>query len=1246
MEKDKNGFNSFAKNIAEKTGKLFGFSSEQQAKVAENIQNITNQIEENTKKNNLTNIAKNQLEQETERKLENVVQKQKEIERKEQKKLKEYEEQLNNISQLEKQFQLEDANSEKELKAIREQRKQLNSRIKEIQDSINIREERKTKALSLNKGKTGSSFQIGLSTSQMLREKKYNNKQALSAVKNLKNYESIVLPAKKDFSQGKHDYISEIKELDELVKYSFSVTQIIGHILNSNYDPNSEAVKEGQKRGSAFHKLVELFEDGLLTKKHLDNPKLLASRLSETGGEKYEEFEYFKKSPQKAKLAIQKLQEFITLKEKLNLGDVKTSEFSMSWYTKINNDLVKISGTLDALYEQGLLDYKTSTGLPNQAVGLQTNVYKLMLSLVNLQKLQKQTKLTSQDIEKSTSNLLVGHFPLISDASKRLNPSVLKLKSLPQEQVYESVLNAVEEMIKGEKGDSSFLPSEMINWKMEYGTPVGGDDAYKGLLVNGQFLQKYFTQDSLAERLKQAIPTFSPQDQAKVAKKIFDGDFGASWKNKENKDRLDQFRRELGGSYENWAKEKIKNGFIEYIDTDLKTEEGDPVKGISLGGFWPKTLAEMAAKDEEVAHLVSDKISDYLESGDKNEELLGKIFAEKILNFEDFYLKITGLDGVAAEHRTQSPPRLQEFVTSPTFSFLVENGRFPDYTEIAKEEQQVPPYSQTNLQNDIHLLSEEEELRKMQQIYGDQKNPGLMGKIAGYRLAHYINAAVEIPHSLGLDELYQNLPEESEERQTFKTKEDFYKWSLSQYPEMYDAYTKSLELRKGLEELAEDKDYGLINSGRLDIQGVLSYLITKIFSDDSEFGRNLMRQLNLSELGDNLYGEDKNSVQQILQREFRLDDLSFAESISGKRKKEEEFKANPDYWLLKFKQAGYFASDTEKQKEINKRQEKAYQEGKELSTEEISGEIEQEAREAQIQSISSKSGQVLENLGVNIEALETQIKEQFGIIFQNFKLFAAILSSEKLNPKQILKAYKDLQKEGFLTSFDEQVFVEKQYDDFGKEIGVPDIATYDKKIEEVENLDSLKKGLEEKTGVQFSEEQFSTINSFLSFYEQYISKKANFALFNKYKDELIKRQKFSEKMKDEVGISALNRLIQLQRKEQSKKKEIDDLALIPFLQDDNNLSSESSKDFSSKAKEEKKEEKRQEDSVLEQQPLDIEGEKPASSKKERERKRTSLSKTSENRERKQKETEEGTPPASKKETKKEKERKSIDNKEI
>ena len=50
MEKDKNGFNSFAKNIAEKTGKLFGFSSEQQAKVAENIQNITNQIEENTKK--------------------------------------------------------------------------------------------------------------------------------------------------------------------------------------------------------------------------------------------------------------------------------------------------------------------------------------------------------------------------------------------------------------------------------------------------------------------------------------------------------------------------------------------------------------------------------------------------------------------------------------------------------------------------------------------------------------------------------------------------------------------------------------------------------------------------------------------------------------------------------------------------------------------------------------------------------------------------------------------------------------------------------------------------------------------------------------------------------------------------------------------------------------------------------------------------------------------------------------------
>ena len=76
----------------------------------------------------------------------------------------------------------------------------------------------------------------------------------------------------------------------------------------------------------------------------------------------------------------------------------------------------------------------------------------------------------------------------------------------------------------------------------------------------------------MAERIKQAIPTFSPQDHEKVVKKIFDPEFGASWKSEQNKQKLAQFREELGGSYENWAKEKIKNGLIEYIDTDLKTE--------------------------------------------------------------------------------------------------------------------------------------------------------------------------------------------------------------------------------------------------------------------------------------------------------------------------------------------------------------------------------------------------------------------------------------------------------------------------------------------------------------------------------------------------------------------------------------------------------------------------------------------------------------------------------------------------
>ena len=157
-----------------------------------------------------------------------------------------------------------------------------------------------------------------------------------------------------------------------------------GKELTPEYTKLSEEIKKAQniiragKRGTAFHKIVELIETTDLTVEQLTKDK-----IKELEALYPKEIGQGSRNDYTRERLINMAKDYERLKKESGLSGKVTTEKSLGFLAQIGDEIVEITGTFDSFFSQlgTLLDFKTTSTVDPKKVGIQLNLLKKAIEL-------------------------------------------------------------------------------------------------------------------------------------------------------------------------------------------------------------------------------------------------------------------------------------------------------------------------------------------------------------------------------------------------------------------------------------------------------------------------------------------------------------------------------------------------------------------------------------------------------------------------------------------------------------------------------------------------------------------------------------------------------------------------------------------------------------------------------------------------------------------------------------------------
>ena len=373
---------------------------------------------------------------------------------------------------------------------------------------------------------------------------------------------------------------------------------------------------EASARGTAFHKVVELYEKNRLG----DNSKLSAQTILNLARDpKYkQELSWVGDNGNNAEKLLTMLGDYKNLKAQLGLSGKPTTERSLGMVLEYGDKFVEVAGTLDSFFNsiQMLGDFKAVSTLKPEAITVQLNILKELL---------KVNKDFVQDIDEAA---LMRIFHIAVPGNKRKS-GVYEVGQMSQEEVYDMIYRAsnndkVQSIPNTFKGKLTKVKAINRKGKEYFETYVNGinvrDFPSIGLEETMRQLRTLSPEDK-QQALGTIWNTKNYQEQGKESNKFYWGETASKgYKN---------FWQELRGKLRD---EILTNGVLEGIgERSFSTADGI-VGGTTVGGqyasFWSKMYRteEDAQKAQQIIDMFLDTIQDFAEStGDL--EKVEKIFS-------------------------------------------------------------------------------------------------------------------------------------------------------------------------------------------------------------------------------------------------------------------------------------------------------------------------------------------------------------------------------------------------------------------------------------------------------------------------------------------------------------------------------------------------------------------------------------------------------------------------------------------
>lgn len=155
--------------------------------------------------------------------------------------------------------------------------------------------------------------------------------------------------------------------------------------LQEEYRNADLNLKKAQKRGTAFHKVVELVEKGQVSLNDLTEDKIkeLGKQYDEIGEGLSFKYGETKIRPTSSRDLLKLVKQYNEFKKQTGLGGQTTTETPLGMLVDLGDEVVEVAGTFDSIFNEmsTLIDFKTSGRVDVKKIGIQLNLLKKMALL-------------------------------------------------------------------------------------------------------------------------------------------------------------------------------------------------------------------------------------------------------------------------------------------------------------------------------------------------------------------------------------------------------------------------------------------------------------------------------------------------------------------------------------------------------------------------------------------------------------------------------------------------------------------------------------------------------------------------------------------------------------------------------------------------------------------------------------------------------------------------------------------------
>lgn len=140
--------------------------------------------------------------------------------------------------------------------------------------------------------------------------------------------------------------------------------------------------RDASERGTAFHKLVEMWEKGIITPgKDGGFSASFIQQLGQSGHSLHSPDLKIAQGKKESERLAQMLKEYSELKDSIGLKGAPTTERSLGMVINLGGELVKIAGTLDSFFSEAKMlgDLKTTSHVDSRKVDLQLNILRELM---------------------------------------------------------------------------------------------------------------------------------------------------------------------------------------------------------------------------------------------------------------------------------------------------------------------------------------------------------------------------------------------------------------------------------------------------------------------------------------------------------------------------------------------------------------------------------------------------------------------------------------------------------------------------------------------------------------------------------------------------------------------------------------------------------------------------------------------------------------------------------------------------